>query len=106
MQLASGWHPPFWIWHSSKSISYPKWDSVRERAPKGAKRKLKGESIYGGKQTTGEMVVYNEELIRTRAVLPVTCEAIQTGALIAAHCVVTLGKLTALVLPCVALVHI
>lgn len=52
------------------------------------------------------MDVYNEELKLTRAVLPVTCEATETEAGMAANCVDTLGKLTALLLPCLALVHI
>lgn len=43
MQLATGSHLPIWTWHSSMSIIYPKWDSVRETVPNGAK----GESTYG-----------------------------------------------------------
>lgn len=106
MQLATGWHPPFWTWHSSKSIIYPKWDSVRETAPNGAKRKLTGESTYGGKTNNGTMDVHNEELILTRAVLPVTCKAAETEAGMAANCVDTPRKFTALLLPCLTLVHI
>lgn len=52
------------------------------------------------------MNVYNEKLIFTRAVLPVTCEAAETEAGMAAYCVGTLGKLTTLMLPCLTLVHI
>lgn len=40
----------------------------------------------------------NEALILTRAVLPVTCEAAETEAGMAAYGVDTLGKLTALLL--------
>lgn len=48
----------------------------------------------------------NEELIRTRAVLPVTGEATETEAEMVADCVDTLSKLTALVLSRFTLVHI
>lgn len=59
--------------------------------------------LTGGNKdrTTG---LYPAEL--TRAVLPVTCEAAQTEAGMAANCVDTPGKLTALLLACVTLVHI
>lgn len=50
VQLAAGWHPSFWPWHSSKSIIYPKWDSVSETAPNGAKKKLKESPLIGAKE--------------------------------------------------------
>lgn len=50
--------------------------------------------------------VYNEELIPTRAVLPITCKATETEAGMAANCVDTPSKLTALLLPCLAFIHI
>lgn len=42
----------------------------------------------------------------TRAVLPITCEAAETEAGMAAHCVDTLGKVTALLLPRLTLIYI
>lgn len=86
------------------SIIYPKRDSVRETAPNGAKRKLTGESTHRGTTTNGTVRVYRAGL--TRAVLPVAGEAAQTEAGMAANCVDTAGKLTALLLPRLTLVHI
>lgn len=62
--------------------------------------------LTGETQTTGAVDVYNEEVILTGAILPVTREAPETGAGVAAYCVDTLGKLTALLLPRLTLVHI
>lgn len=42
------------------------------------------------------MDVYNEKLVLTRAVLPIACEAAKTEAGMAADCVGTSGKFTAL----------
>ena len=86
------------------SIIYPEWDSVRETALNGAKRKLLGVSTHG--ESNNAMGVYNEELILTRAVLPITCEASKTKAEIAANGVDTSGKLVAILLPCLTLVHV
>lgn len=49
---------------------------------------------------------YDDELMLTRAVLPVTRETAETQAGMAASCVDTLGKLTALLQSCLTLVHI
>lgn len=61
-------------------------------------RKLTGET------SNSTTALYSAEL--TRAVLPVTREAAQAEAGMAADCVDTPGKLTALLLPCLTLVHI
>lgn len=45
-------------------------------------------------------------MIPTRAVLSVPCEAAETETGMAAYCVDTPGKLTALLLSCLTLIHI
>lgn len=51
--------------------------------------------LMGAKEPISDIDVYNEELILTRAVLPITCETTETEAGMAANCVDTSGKLTA-----------
>lgn len=50
--------------------------------------------------------VCDEERMLTRAVSPIACEATETEAEVTPHSVLTLGKLTALLLPCLTLIHI
>lgn len=60
----------------------------------------------GEQPTMVEQMVLKHKPILTRTVLSVTCETTKTEAGMAANCVDTLGKLTALLLPCCTLVHI
>lgn len=50
--------------------------------------------------------VNNDDFKLTRAVRPITCEATETYAQVAAHCINTMSKLAALLLPCLTLIHI
>lgn len=102
MQVATGWHLPFWIWHSSMSTIYPKRDSVRKTAPEETSQ----ESPLMGAQEQSATDVYNEGMMLTRTVLPITSEATETEAEMASYCVDTMGKLAALLLLCLTLIHI
>ena len=48
VQLATGWHPPFWTWHSSKSINLSKMEQCQgNNSPKWCYKELTVESTDG-----------------------------------------------------------
>lgn len=61
VQIATGWHPPFWTWHSSKSINLSKMEHCQENnPPNGATRNTQLSPLMEEQQTVvQQMLVIN-----------------------------------------------